>query len=153
MAQSSAITSATTKLYFSPTLPATFDSAGYTAVTGWVLVSEVSNIGQFGGKTSVQKHIPVDTATVVKRAGSVDYGTMSLTLARHKGADFTGLVSAFNSRASISFKVVYPTALGDVEYFTGIVTGVPTNIGNADAILQSNVDVELDSPVITVTGS
>jgi hypothetical protein len=149
-AQSSAITSATTKLYYSTTLPTTFDSAGYTAVTGWVAVAEVSSLGTFGGKTTVTKHIPVDTATVVKRAGSVDYGTMSVTLARHTGTDITGLTTAFNGRTSTAFKVVYPTALGQTDYFTAIVTSLQTNIGNADKILESTVDLELDSPVVTV---
>ena len=150
MAGSLAITSATTKLYFSPTLPATFDSSGYTAVTGWVLIGEVSSLGTYGGKTSVQKHIPIDTATVVKRAGSVDYGTMSITAARHKGADITALTTAFAARTSGSFKIVLPTVLGDTDYTTGIVTSMQTNVGNADQILQSNIEVELDSPVITV---
>lgn len=153
MAQSSAITSATTKLYFSPTLPATFDSSGYTAVTGWLLIGEISSLGTYGGKVSVQKHIPIDTATVVKRSGSVDYGTMSITAARHKGTDVTALTTAFNARASGSFKVVLPTALGDTDYFTGIITSIQTNAGNADQILQSNIEVELDSPVITVAAS
>lgn len=153
MALSTATTSATTKLYFSPTLPATTDNAGYTAVTGWLLIGEISSLGTYGGKTSVQKHIPIDTATVVKRAGSVDYGTMSITAARHKGTDMTAITTAFNSRASGSFKVVLPAALGDTDYFTGIVTSLQTNVANADAILQSNIEVELDSPVITVAGS
>jgi hypothetical protein len=153
MSGSLATTSATTKLYISPTLPATFDSAGYTAVTGWILIGEISSLGTYGGKTSVQKHIPIDTATVVKRAGSVDYGTMSITAARHVGTDITALKTAFTSRASSSFKVVLPTALGDTDYFTGIVTSMQTNAGNADQILQSNIEVELDSPVITVAAS
>jgi len=151
MSGSSAITSATTKLYFCATLPATYDQAGYTAVgMTWIPVGEVSSLGTYGGKTSVQKHIPIDTATVVKRAGSVDYGTMSITAARHKGADVTALVAAFNARTSGAFKIVLPTSLGDVDYFTGIVTSYQTNVANADAILQSNIEVELDSAVITV---
>lgn len=151
MTVSQATTSATTKLYFSPTLPTTMDDTGYAAVTGWLLIGEVSSLGTYGGKTSVQKHIDISTGTVTKRAGSVDYGTMSIQAARHTGTDVTALTTAFNARTSGSFKVVLPTALGDTDYFTGIVTGMQTNVGNADAILQSNIDVELDSPVITVT--
>lgn len=150
MALSTAVTSATTKFYFSPTLPATTDSAGYTAVTGWVLIGEVSSLGTYGGKVSVQKHVPIDSGEVVKRAGSVDYGTMSITAARHTGADMTALTTAFNARASGSFKVVLPTALGDTDYFTGICTSLQTNAGNADQILQTNIEVELDSKVITI---
>lgn len=148
MAGSVAITSATTKLFISPNLPATFDQTGYTAVTGWVQIAEVSNIGAFGGKVAVIKHIPVDTATVVKRSGSVDYGTANLTLAKHTGADITAITTAFTNRVSNSFKVQYPTALGTSTYFTGIVTGLQTNVGTADKLLESTVDIEIDSPTV-----
>jgi len=151
MAGSLATTSATTKLYYTATLPTTYDNSGYTALTGWVLIGEVSSLGTYGGKTSVQKHVPIDTATVVKRAGSVDYGTMSITAARHKGADITALTTAFAARTSGAYKVVLPTAIGDTDYFTAICTSIQTNIGNADQILQSNIELELDSAVITVS--
>jgi hypothetical protein len=149
MAGSSAVTSATTKLYISPNLPASFDQTGYTAVSGWILIAEVSNMGTFGAKAGTVKHVPIDTAVVVKRATSVDAGTLSVTLARHAGADITALQTAANNRTSQSFKVVYPAALGVSDYFTGIVLGTPTTVGTADQILQMNVDIELDSIPVT----
>lgn len=148
MAASSAITSATTKLYYNPGLPATYDTAGYTALTGWVQIAEISNMGAFGGKTTVTKHIPVDSATVVKRAGSVDYGTLNLTLARHSGSDITALQGAFANRTSNAYKVVYPSALAATDYFTAICTSFVTSVGTADKILEATVDLELDSAVI-----
>lgn len=150
---SSAISSATTKLYVSASLPATYDDTGYTAVASWTLISEISNMGQFGAKAGVVKHIPIDTAVVAKRATSVDAGTLSITLARHAGADITALQAAAASRAPQSFKVVYPTALNTTDYFTGIVLGTPTTVGTADQILQMNVDIELDSVPVTVVGT
>lgn len=147
-AQSSAITSATTKILVSTTLPATYDAAGYAALT-WIPIAEVTNLGTFGGKTTVVKHVPIDTATVVKRAGSVDYGTINLQLAKHTGSDITALQTAFTNRTSTAFKVAYPTALASNDYFTGIVTSMQTNVGTADAILQSTIDIELDSPIVS----
>lgn len=149
MALSTAVVSATTRLFISPNLPATTDAAGYAAVTGWIPVGEVSNIGQLGGKTTVVKHIPIDTATVVKRSGSVDYGTLNLQGARHAGADSTALQTAFDTRASYSFKIVYPTALGQTDYFTAITTSVMTNIATADSILGFATDLEIDSIIVT----
>jgi len=141
-------TSATTTLYVSATLPATYDTATFAALT-WVKVAEISSIGAYGGKTAVVKHIPVDTATVVKRSGSQDFGTINLTMARHSGADFTALTAAFSDRQPRAFKVALPTALAQTDYFTGIVTSNVTNIGNADKILESQVDIELDNAVLT----
>jgi hypothetical protein len=143
------VTSATTTISISTTLPTTYDSTGFSALT-WIPIAEVSQLGVFGGKVSVQKFIPLDTATVIKRAGSVDYGTINMTLAKHTGTDMTALQTAFNGRTSNAFKVTYPATLGSA-YFTGIVTGLQTNVGNADQILQTTVDIELDNSVIEGT--
>lgn len=147
MSGSLAVTSATTSISVSATLPTTYDSTGFTALT-WIPIAEVSNLGAFGGKTTVVKHIPVDTAVVAKRAGSVDYGTISMTLAKHTGTDITALQTAFSSRASVAFKVTYPGSMGK-DYFSGIITSLQTNVGSADKILESTIDIELDNAIVT----
>lgn len=141
-------TSATTTLYVSASTPATYDTATFAALT-WIKVAEISSIGAYGGKTSVVKHIPIDVGTVVKRSGSQDFGTINLTMARHSGSDFSALTAAFTDRQPRSFKVVLPSAIGQTDYFTGIVISNVTNIGNADKILESQVDIELDNAVLT----
>lgn len=151
MAVSKAVTSATTKLSVAPTLPTTYNETGFEAVTGWIDISEISNLGTFGGTTSVVTHTPVDTATVVKRSGSVNYGQMSMTLARHSGTDTDELIEAFNDRLPRSFKVTLPAALGQVDFFTGIITSIQTNVAGADNILETNITIELDAAVITTT--
>jgi hypothetical protein len=149
MSGSSAISSATTSISISTTLPATYDSTGFAALT-WIPIAEVSNLGAFGGKTTVIKHIPIDVANVVKRSGSVDYGTISMTLAKHAGTDYTALQAAFNSRASTAFKVTYPGSLGK-DYFTAIVTSLQVSVGTADKILENTVDLELDNSIVSGT--
>lgn len=146
---SSAITSATTKLYVNANLPANYDAAGFNTLTGWIQVAEISNLGSFGGTTTVVTHIPVDTAVVVKRSGSVNAGQMSMTLARHSGADTTALIAAFNDRIPRSFRVVFPTALGQKDEFTAIVTSIQTNVAGADNILETSITLELDNNVLT----
>ncbi len=140
-------TSATTTLYISSTLPSTYDSAGFAALT-WTPIGEVSNLGTYGASTVVVKHIPIDTASVVKRAGSTDSGTLNLTLARHTGTDVTKIIAANTSRASVAFKVAMPTLVGGNDYFSGIVTKYQTNVGTADQILMSTVDIEVDNTII-----
>ena len=147
MSGSLAISSATTSISVSATLPTTYTATDFATLT-WVPIAEVSNLGVFGGKSTIMKHIPIDTATVVKRAGSVDYGTISMTLAKHAGADYTALQTAFNSRASVAFKVTYPGSMGK-DYFTAIVTSLQVNVGTADKILENTVDLELDNAIIS----
>lgn len=149
MSGSSAISSATTSISISATLPATYTATDFASLT-WIPITEVSNLGVFGGKTTVIKHIPIDTATVVKRAGSVDYGTISMTLAKHAGTDYTALQTAFNSRASAAFKVTYPGSMG-MDFFSGIITSLQVSVGTADKILEQTIDIELDNAIISGT--
>lgn len=146
MSGSLAISSATTSISISATLPATYTATDFASLT-WVPIAEVSNLGVFGGKSTIIKHIPIDTATVVKRAGSVDYGTISMTLAKHTGADYTALQTAFNARTPVAFKVTYPGSMGK-NYFSGIVTSLQVNVGTADKILEQTIDIELDNSII-----
>lgn len=150
VATSLAQTSATTKVYIAAgQTPATYDAAGFNALT-FVEITELSNIGELGGQTTIVNHIPVGTATVVKRAGSVDYGTMEMTGARTTEAVQDSLRSVFTTRASTPFKVVYPTALGETDFFTGIVTNVRTNVGTADQILALSLSIAIDNEILSV---
>jgi hypothetical protein len=147
MSGSLAISAATTSISISTALPATYDATGFAACT-WIPIAEVSQLGVFGGKATIIKHIPIDVANVVKRAGSVDYGTISMTLAKHAGTDYTALQSAFASRAPAAFKVQYPGTLGK-DYFSGIVTSLQVNVGTADKILENTIDIELDNAIVS----
>jgi hypothetical protein len=147
---SNAMTSATTKVYIAAgQTPSTYNSAGFAALT-WVEIDEVTNIGELGGTTTVVQHIPVGTAEVVKRAGSVNYGTLQCQAARTTAAVQDSLRTVFGTRASTPFKVVYPTALGEIDYFTGIVTSVVTSVQGADNILGLNFTIDIDAQILTV---
>lgn len=144
---SKAMTSATTTIYASAALPTTYDEAGFAALT-WTKISEVNNIGAIGGTNSVQQHRPIDSGVVVKIAGSTDYGTAEVTMARHKDTSVTLLQNAFKNRTPIAFKVVYPALLATTEYFTGIVTTNVTTIGGSDSILELRTTVDVNNEII-----
>lgn len=146
---SKAMTSATTKLFINTSLPTTYDEAGFEALTGWIEIGEISSIGQLGGTTSIINHIPLGTATVVKRTGSVNYGTLDLQGARCDDAGIAALRAAFTARTSRAFKLVYPAALGEVDYFSAVVTSATTNVGNADQILGFGANVDIDNEILT----
>jgi hypothetical protein len=134
VATSAAITSATTVLYVSNGQPGSYTTGGFAALS-WTEVGELSDIGNLGGTTNVVKHMPIKTGAVVKRSGSTDYGTLNLKGAKASDAGQTILQTAFDARSSISFKIVYPSALGTTNYFTGIVASTITSVGNSDQIL------------------
>lgn len=146
---SKALTSAGTKIYIGSAQPATYDEAGFEAVT-WLEIGEITSIGQLGGTTSVITHIPLGTKTVVKRTGSVNYGTLDMQGARCSDTGIAALRAAFTSTASKPFKIVYPVLLGEVDYFTAVVTSATTNVGNADQILGFGANVDVDNEILTV---
>lgn len=129
--------------------PATNDAAGYAALT-YTLLSDVTNIGTLGGTTQVINHIPVDDAIVYKVSGSQDSGTLDLQAARTTSAALDDLRTAFASRLPTPFRIVYPAALGETDYFTGIVTSTQTNVGTADQILGFNATINITGNIITV---
>jgi hypothetical protein len=149
---SKAITSATTKLYASAALPTTYDKAGYEILT-WTAISDVNNIGSIGGTVSMQKHMPIDSGTVVKIPGSRDEGSAEITMAKHQSSDTQLLQTAFDSRSPVALKIVYPTALGVTAYTTGYVSTAVTTIGTSDTILEYKTTVDLATPVIEVANS
>lgn len=146
------MTSATTTLYASATLPTTYDKTGYEALT-WTKISEVNNVGAIGGTNSMQKHMPIDTGTVVKIPGSRDEGSAEITMAKHQGSDTTLLQTAFDARTPIALKIVYPTALGVTAYTTGYVATNVTTIGTSDTILELKTTVDLATKILEITAS
>lgn len=146
---SKAITSAGTKIYICTNLPSSYDAAGFGALS-WTEIAEASSLGSFGGTRTVVNHIPVGTSTVVKRSGSVNFGTMTVDLAYHTGADMTIVNSVFSSGQPAAFKIVFPSALGQTAYFSAIVSAAPVNISTADSILMSNLSVDVDNEIIFV---
>jgi hypothetical protein len=146
-----AYTSATTTLWIGSTLPTTHDDAGFSAGTiTWTKVTECSDLGTIGGKTNVVSFTDVSTGKITKRGGAQDFGQMTVKAARHSGADLTALRAAFADRAPRAFKVIYPALIGETEFFTGVVTSVPTSIGGADSILEMNITIDLDDEIVTV---
>ena len=72
-------TAAGTKLAISAASPATFDAAGYAALT-YTEVGDVSNLGAFGANFAKVEFQPLNGGKL-KLKGSIDYGTLNPTIA------------------------------------------------------------------------
>lgn len=131
--------------------PATFDEAGYAALT-YQAVGEVGDLGEFGGTREVVTFTPVDTGVVAKRPGSIDYGEMTLQIARDAvDAGQIALQSGLdgtNAGEIHSFDVTDRT--GAKLYFTGIISSFTYNAGSANTIFGGSCTINLTTKPIAV---
>lgn len=148
---SDAFTSAGTTISVSATAPATYDQAGFEALS-FTEIGEVTDMGEFGKTYNVVTHNPIGNRQTVKRKGSYNNGTVSLQMARvPSDAGQALLVAAVDSDNSYSFKVVLQDTT--VLYFSAQVTSYPVNIGNVDSITAATVNCEIDNAIIEVAAA
>ena len=132
-------------------VPASYDASGYEDLT-FAAVGEVGDLGEFGGTREVVTFTPVDTGIVAKRPGSIDYGQMSLQIARD--ASDTGQValqSALDGAESgnvHSFELVDRN--GDTLFYTGIVSSFTYNAGSANTMFGGSCTIDLTSKPLPV---
>lgn len=141
-------TSAGTNVYISAGVPATYDAAGFGALT-FTEIEEVTNIGAIGATRAVVKHTTLSDGIVHKRKGSTDYGEMSLTMGRViTDAGQALVLAAVASNASYAFKITLQDSTN--LFFQGQVTSYPITIGGNDSVVTSEVSVALDQPIVEV---
>jgi hypothetical protein len=124
-----------TEVYVDDQAPATYDSTGFAALT-WALCGELADLPSFGTESALATHTPLSTGIVAKRRGSINYGSVTLTMA----------VSATD--AAVSVKVVLVS--GEIQYFTAQVMSYKVNVANADAVTMAEVTLEIDNSIVKV---
>lgn len=132
--------------------PATEDQTGYEALT-YTSVGEISDMGAFGATYELVTFNDIGTRKTRKFKGTVNYGSMQLTLGRDPSdAGQTVLIDGADG-AEIdtvhSFKVTLQD--GSVQYFQGKIMSYETQVGAANNIVSANTAVELDSTIIQVS--
>lgn len=135
--------------------PATFDDTGFAALT-YSLVGELSELPSFGAEAALATHTPLKTGIVAKRRGSVNYGSVALTIAISEADSGQALLATAGDAApgtdsSVSVKVVLQS--GDIQYFTAQVMSFKTNVSNADAITMAECQLEIDSAIVKVAAA
>ena len=134
-------TSAGTTLKVSASAPATFNVAGYLALT-FTAVGEITDLGEFGREFALVTHNPVGTRGTQKFKGSFNEGTMNLTLGLD--TDDAGQVlmkAASLADSAYSFEVT--TQNGDTYYFQAMVMSFKVGIGSVDSITTATCTLEL----------
>lgn len=132
-------------------LPATYDAAGFAALT-YSAVAEVTDIGTFGKDFTLVTHNPIGDRKTYKFRGSYNNGTLDLKLAKitvlNTDAGQAALTTALNDPLdkSVSFRIALQD--GSKQYFTGKVMSFTTSIGSVNSILAGECKVEIDSDVV-----
>lgn len=145
---SNAFTSAGTTIAISASLPATYDAAGFAALT-YTPIGEITDAGEYGKEYNLVTHNPLADRKTYKRKGSYNNGSMTLQMGRvPDDAGQVLLLAAQDSNASYSFKITLQD--GTVNYFTGQVMSYRTSIGSVDQITSASVTVEVDSDIVEV---
>lgn len=141
-------TSAGTTFSVSASAPATYNAAGFGALT-FTSVGEVTNIGEFAKVYALVTHNPVATRQTVKRKGSYNNGTIPLEFALDE-ADAGQIIlrAASESDSSYSFRVV--TQNGDIYYFSAQTMSFVINVGSVDQITAGTAQLEIDNDIILV---
>jgi hypothetical protein len=146
------VSSVGTIVSVSTTSPATYDAAGFGALT-FSACGELAELPSFGAEAALATHTPLATGIVAKRRGSLNYGSVALTMAV-SDADTGQTVlqdaaeAAAGTDAQVSVKVVLVN--GEIQYFTAQVMSYKVNVGNADAITMAEVTLEIDNSIIKV---
>ena len=148
MAASQAFTSAGTKLYMSASLPATYNQAGFAALS-FTEVGEISDLGEFGRQYNLVTFNPLGDRRTVKRKGAYNDGTIAAQMARvPTDAGQMIVTAAVASDLSRSIKIVLQD--GTIFYTTVQVMSYTTNVGSVDQITSATVNMEIDNDIIEI---
>lgn len=142
-------TSAGTTIALSAAAPATFDAAGYAALT-FTTVGGVESLPAFGATTTVNSFQPLN-GPQEKHKGPTNYGSLQVPMALDKadaGQTLLRTAAAPNNNALYSFKVSFPN--GDARYFQGRVFGMQETPGSATNVLMMTSTVEVTTVVVKV---
>lgn len=133
--------SAGSALKISAATPATFDAAGYAALS-FTNIGEITNLGEFGREYALITHNPIANRGTVKRKGSFNEGAMALQLALD--TDDAGQILARAASLSdddYSFEVTLQN--GDKYYFQGQVMSFKIGLGGVDDITSASINLEI----------
>jgi len=133
-------------------LPATFDAAGYAALS-FVNVGEVVDLPEYGPTVQVVESNPLATGITEKYAGFTNYGSIAVGLELDiEDAGQVILESAIPDAgldSPHSFAITYSD--GTIEYFHGGVFSYTRAPGSANSMVGSTASVEINSKIIRVT--
>lgn len=135
-----------TKIYIGGAAPATFDKAGYEAVT-WTEIGEVTDIsGEIGATYTQPTYSTLGKRGMVKRSGQYDNGnpTVSYKYIRANTGQ-AALVAAAGVNTPNSIKIEMTDEDTTHVYFMALVNGAPITIGSTEDFIAATVTLGITS--------
>ena len=137
-------TNAGNKFYVSTTAtpPATYDSAGYTALT-YAEVGEITDLGTLSAEYAVTEHNPIGDRNLQKLKGTRDNGSQDLTLGFDTvDAGQVVMQAALLSDSDYHFKIALKS--GDIVFYSGLVTNFNIVFGAADDVVGAETSIAIN---------
>ena len=137
-------TNAGNKFYVSTTAtpPATYDAAGYGALT-YAEIGEVVDAGTLTAEYAVTEHNPISDRNLQKLKGTRDNGSHDFGLGFDKvDAGQIVMETALDSDENYHFKVAMKS--GDTIYYSGLVTKFDYVFGGADDVVGAETSVAIN---------
>ncbi len=140
-------------LKISASLPATYDAAGFGALS-YTTVAEITDLGSgLGKKYDLVTHSPVGDRKKYKFRGGYDNGTLAVKMASATStatdAGQTLLIAASNSDADYSFKITVQD--GSDYFFTAKTMNFTTDFGTLNNILMAAAELQVNSDIVQTT--
>ena len=125
----------------SSSAPATFNEAGYGALT-FTNIGEVTDLGEFGREYNLITHNPIDTRATKKLKGSYNEGQIALTVALDTADAGQNIAkTASTSDADYYFKVTMQN--GAAYYFPAKVMTFKRAVGSVDNVVTASISLEI----------
>lgn len=134
-------TSATATLSISAGTPATFDAAGYAALS-YTAIGEITNFGEFGREFTLVSHNPVSSRGTQKLKGAYNEGAMDVKL----GLDTDDAGQILAKAAALSdnkYAFKLQTAIGDVYYFQALTMSFKVGVNDVNSVTAASMKLEL----------
>lgn len=134
-------TVAGTTLGISAATPATFNVAGYVALS-FTNIGNIDNGGEHGRTYNEVTFNPIDTRGTRKFKGSFNEGNKTISVAYD--SDDAGMIllkTALGSDADFSFEVAYPNL--DVDYFQAKVLSLSKSTSGVDDMFMATIELSL----------
>lgn len=143
------LAAAGTTIAVSASDPATFDAAGYGALT-YTSIDLASEAGEVGPQDNLVTFTPLSDSVVQKAQGSRNYGSQPLNAAYSTEGDagIAILETAHAARNSVSVEMTLPD--GAKRYYQAKCMGVREIFGGADTVLGLQTTLEITTEVIKV---
>jgi hypothetical protein len=142
-------TTAGSSLSISSVLPATENAAGFAAVTPWVKVARVTDLGEIEQSFTPVEFNDLELRDTYTLKGTRNAAELSVEVGRvETDAGQIAVLAAYESDNDYSFKIAHQD--GSIFYFLGKVMSISPNFGDVNSITSRSFNIRLNCAVIEV---